>query len=80
MKELVEHLVRALVSKPEEVVVEESEEGGTLTWTVRVAPDEVGKVIGRQGRMIQAIRTLVKAASTKSGRRTAVEIAAPEAE
>ncbi len=75
MKELVEYLARALVSDPEAVTVEEEAHDAVVEYTIQVGPEDIGKVIGRQGRMIQAIRVLVKAANTKAGRRTHVEIA-----
>jgi uncharacterized protein len=75
VKELVEYLARALVSDPEAVTVDEEEHEAAVEYTIHVDSEDIGKVIGRQGRMIQAIRVLVKAANTKSGRRTHVEIA-----
>jgi uncharacterized protein len=78
VKELVEYLARALVAQPDSVSVEEETHGGVVEYTIYVDPEDTGKVIGRQGRMIQAIRTLVKAANTKPGRRVLVEIASAE--
>lgn len=71
---LVEFLVRGLVDRPEAVSVRATERDRTLSVEVRVAPDDVGKVIGRRGRIISAIRTLARAASTPGGRRVIVEI------
>ncbi len=67
MRELVEFLVRALVSEPEEVRVEEVEEDGTTVLEVRVADGDLGRVIGREGRVANAIRTVAKAAATAQG-------------
>ena len=67
MRELVEFLVRALVSEPEEVRVEEVEENGTTVLEVRVADGDLGRVIGREGRVANAIRTVAKAAATAQG-------------
>jgi uncharacterized protein len=78
VKELVEYLARALVADPDAVSVNEEAHGGVVEYAISVAPEDTGKVIGRQGRMIQAIRALVKAANTKSGRRTHVEIASQD--
>ncbi|MHB8927055.1 MAG: KH domain-containing protein [Bacillota bacterium] len=74
MKELVEVLARALVDNPGAVQVRET--GGTHSAVVelRVDPDDMGKVIGRQGRVVKAIRTVVKAAGTKQGRKVSVEV------
>lgn len=70
MKELVEFLVKELVDSPDEVkVVEEGE-----TVKVSVAKSDMGKIIGKQGRIAKAIRAIVKAASSKSGQKCSVEI------
>lgn len=74
MKELVELLTRALVDNPDEVQVREVDDNRELVVEVRVAPDDVGKVIGRQGRIVRAIRTVVKAAAAREGKRVVVEI------
>ena len=74
MKELVEYLVKALVDKPEAVRINETEGEMVTILEIHVAPDEVGKVIGREGRIANAIRTLVKAAAAKSQKKVSVEI------
>ena len=74
MKELVEVIARALVDNPDGVVVTERQEGKTTVLEVRVADGDMGKVIGKQGRIPKAIRTVVKAASSKSDRKVVVEI------
>lgn len=74
MKELVEVIARALVDSPEEVVVTEKGEGKNVTIELHVAPEDMGKVIGKQGRIAKAIRSVVKAASTKDNKRVDVEI------
>jgi predicted RNA-binding protein YlqC (UPF0109 family) len=75
MRELVEFLVRALVSDPGAVRVEEVEEvEGEIVLEVRVADDDLGRVIGREGRVANAIRTIAKAAATVEGGRVMVEI------
>lgn len=75
MKELVEVIAKALVTAPDEVVVEEREEGNTLIIELHVAERDMGKVIGKQGRIAKAIRSVVKAASSKDDRKVVVEIA-----
>lgn len=67
MKELVETLVYALVDHPEAVNVTEREEDYAVILELRVAPDDMGKVIGKQGRIAKAIRTVVKAAAAREG-------------
>ena len=67
MKELVEYIVSALVDEPEAVQVTEERHGDSVVVRVRVAQGETGKVIGRQGRVIQAIRSLVKVAAVREG-------------
>ncbi len=74
MKELVEVIAKALVDNPEEVVVTEKGEGKNITIELHVAADDMGKVIGKQGRIAKAIRSVVKAASNKDNKRVDVEI------
>ena len=74
MKDLVEVLAKALVDHPEEVVVTEKTEGGNTVIELHVAASDMGKVIGKQGRIAKAIRSVVKAASTKDNKRVDVEI------
>ena len=74
MKELVEIIAKALVDKPGEVVVEEKVDGKYTTVTLRVAPEDMGKVIGKQGRIAKAIRSVVKAASSRENIKTDLEI------
>jgi predicted RNA-binding protein YlqC (UPF0109 family) len=68
-------LVRPIVDEPDRVEVEASESDTRVDLEIRVAPDDIGKVIGRGGRTIRAIRTVVKAASVKVGKRVNVEVA-----
>ncbi len=74
MKEVVEVLAKALVDNPDEVVVTEKTEGKSIVIELHVAPSDMGKVIGKQGRIAKAIRTVVKAASSKDNTRVDVEI------
>ena len=74
MKELVEVIAKALVDNPDEVVVTESEKGNDLLIELKVAPSDMGKVIGKQGRIAKAIRSVVKAASSKCDKKVKVEI------
>jgi predicted RNA-binding protein YlqC (UPF0109 family) len=74
MKELVEVIAKALVDSPEEVVVTERESGHTVVVELKVAPSDMGKVIGKQGRIAKAIRSVVKAASSKSDKKLVVDI------
>lgn len=74
MKELVEVVAKALVDNPDEVVVNEKVEGKNITIELHVAASDMGKVIGKQGRIAKAIRTVVKAASSKDNTRVDVEI------
>ena len=74
MRELLDYLARRLVDEPDAVRVEEVEEDGSLLLRLHVAPDDVGKVIGRQGRIARALRTLVRAGSAREGRRIVLEI------
>jgi len=74
MRELVEYLARALVEDPDSVRVEEVDENGDTVLEVRVAQDDLGRVIGRSGRVANALRTVAKAAATHEGRHVTVEI------
>jgi len=74
MRELVEFLVRALVEDPAAVSVEEVEENGDIVLEVTVAEDDLGRVIGRGGRIANALRTIAKAGGTRAERRVIVEI------
>ena len=74
MKELVEVIAKALVDNPDEVVVTEKKDGRNIMIELHVAPSDMGKVIGKQGRIAKAIRSVVKAASSKDNSRVDVEI------
>lgn len=74
MVELVEIIARSLVDDPEAVEVSSSTERQTTIVKLRVAPDDMGKVIGKNGRIAKALRTVVKAAATKSNEKVVVEI------
>lgn len=74
MKELVEVIAKALVDQPEKVEVTEREDNDSLIVELKVAPEDMGKVIGRQGRIAKAIRAVVKAASARSDQKVVVEI------
>ena len=74
MKDLVEYIAKSIVNAPDEVVVtEENDEEGTKL-TLQVADDDKGRVIGKQGRIAQAIRTLIRVKAAKAGTRATLEI------
>ena len=74
MKELVEVIASALVDNPSEVVVAETETEEGIVLSLTVAPDDMGKVIGKQGRIAKAIRTVVRAAGSKGDKKIMVDI------
>ena len=74
MVELVSAIAKSLVEHPEAVEVSESQSNGTTIIQLRVASEDMGKVIGKQGRIAKALRTVVKAAATKANARVVVEI------
>ncbi len=74
MKELVEIIARALVDNPEEVVVTETNNGQELLLALKVAESDMGKVIGKQGRIAKAIRSVVKAAAAKENIKVVLDI------
>lgn len=74
MKELIEFIARSLVDEPDAVKVTEIEGDQLTTYEIEVAPADVGKMIGRQGRIIKAIRSVVRASAARQGKRVAVEV------
>ena len=74
MKDLVEVIAKALVDHPDEVSVAEKENGRSLTVELHAAPSDMGKVIGKQGRIAKAIRTVVKAAAMEDNKKVDVDI------
>ena len=74
MKEIVEIIAKALVDHPDEVVVEAKDEDRMTVFELHVAQEDMGKVIGKQGRIAKAMRTVVKAAATRENQRVTVEI------
>jgi predicted RNA-binding protein YlqC (UPF0109 family) len=74
MEEMLEYLARNLVDKPDEVRVERTERDGAVVLRLHVAEDDIGKVIGRQGRIARALRTLVRASGGRQHERALLEI------
>ncbi len=74
MKELVEYIAKALVTDPSQVHVEEEDKGDTIVLHLYVAPEDMGRVIGRGGRVANAMRTLLRVAATRQGKRVTLEI------
>ena len=74
MKELLTYIVQSLVEKPDEVSVTERETGGETVFEVRVAPGDMGKVIGRQGRIAKEIRPLIRSYAQRTGVKASVDI------
>ena len=74
MKELLLYVAKQLVDHPEAVTVTEREDAGATVLELRVAPEDMGKVIGRQGRLAKEIRTVIKTAAQRDGKRVTVDI------
>lgn len=74
MRELIELIAKSLVDQPELVEVRQIDDDRSVTIELKVAPDDMGKVIGKQGKIAKAIRTVAKAAATKAGKKVNVEI------
>ena len=74
MKDLLTYIVQSLVDHPDEVSVTERETGGGTVFEIRVADGDMGKVIGRQGRIIKEIRILMKAVAQRKGKKVSVEV------
>ena len=74
MRALIEYVTRGLVAQPDDVQVAETPSGRLTRYEISVAEEDVGKIIGRQGRVIRALRTLVKASATRQGTRVDVDV------
>lgn len=74
MKELVEVIAKSLVRNPDQVSVTAAGDNSVTVYEIRVAPDDMGKIIGKQGRIAKALRTVVKAAATRENKKVMVEI------
>jgi len=74
MKELVEYIAKSIVDAPDKVVVTETTEEGTVILKLEVAPEDKGRVIGKQGRVAQAMRTLIRVMAVRKGTRAQLEI------
>ena len=74
MKQLLEVIASALVDNPDEVVVTETEDENEIVLSLKYAPDDMGKVIGKQGKIAKAIRTVVRASASKSDKKILVDI------
>lgn len=74
MKELITYLAKSLVDEPDAVTVEQEETEDTIVFTLSVAPDDMGRVIGKHGKIAKAIRSIVKSSSYKSSKKVVVEI------
>ena len=74
MKELVEFMAKSLVNDPDSVLVREVESAGSAVYELTVAPDDMGRIIGKQGRVANAMRVLLRVAAVKDGKRVSLEI------
>jgi len=74
MKDLIEVIAKSLVKNPEQVNVTEATDKDASVYELRVAPEDMGKVIGKQGRIAKALRTVVKAAATRANKKVVIEI------
>ena len=74
MKEIIEIIARSLVDNPDQVVVEEKQDDSVVLFELHVADEDMGKVIGKSGRIAKALRTVVKAAATRENKKVNVEI------
>ena len=74
MAEFIEFTAKLLVRSPDEVEVSESVNGDTVVYHLKLAPDDVGRIIGREGRIVRAIRSLLRAAAVRQGVRVSLEV------
>lgn len=75
MKDTLEYIIKALVESPDDVKVEEHEEDGMTVFTISVAPDEMGKIIGKEGKVIRSIRNVMKIKAMKENKRINISLA-----
>jgi len=78
MKELIEYIVKSIVDHPDEVKVTESGEGERVRLELSVAPSDMGRVIGRSGKVANAIRTMLRVAAEREGRQATLDVVEPE--
>ena len=78
MKDTLHHIISAIVTNPDQVTVEETEEEGVTVFTVSVAKDDMGKVIGKEGKVIRSIRNVMKIPAIKENRRINISLAESE--
>jgi len=78
VKELIEYMARSLVDDPTQVYVTQVRGGATVTFHLQVAKEDMGRVIGRQGRVANAMRTLLRVAAARDGKRAELDIVEPE--
>ena len=78
MKDLLEYLVRSLVENPDGVVITEEASGDSVVFSVSVDKDDMGRIIGKQGKIARAIRVVMRSAATKAGKKVNVEIVEKE--
>ena len=74
MSDLLSYMAKSLVNNPEEVSIKKTERGNTIVFELSVAPDDMGKIIGKNGKRAQAIRSIMKAKYLKTGKRVVVDI------
>jgi predicted RNA-binding protein YlqC (UPF0109 family) len=74
MQAFIEYVVKSVVDHPDDVKIEQAERGGATVYRLKLHPDDVGKIIGKDGVMINAMRSLVQAASAKKGQRALIEV------
>ena len=77
VRELAEYLIKSLADRPEEVVLEEHEEDDTIVLDLKIAPEDLGKIIGKSGNTINAIRTVLQTAASSHKKRARLEVATP---
>lgn len=77
MKEIVEYIARSLVDEPEKVIVNEIDEGSHVRVELRVAKEDMGRVIGKSGRVANSIRTLLRVAAARDGKRVTLDVLEP---
>ena len=78
MKETLQFIIASIVENPDKIVIDENEENGVILYTITVDPSDMGKIIGKEGRMIRSVRNVMKIPAIKSGKRIHIDLSQQE--
>lgn len=75
MKDTLQYIIASIVDKPDDVLIDEQDDNGSISFTITVAPDDMGKVIGKEGKVIRSIRNVMKIKAMKQNKRINIQLA-----